>query len=351
MKIFKKTLFSFAVFFSYVIEVNSFISQFRQHGPRLQHSTHHQSSKYKQEATVDLKEFEIFKTNHPLSPPSDLLDLEIGEKVNPYKNMTITKLASNPHIYLVKNFIEPSQREKLIEEATDKGMEYSGTKSGDIVKQRVNSYTTWVKPHSIESTDDNEDETSTEDVMHGARKIATVMTKISSFIFLPDFFREHLAGGKKLFHEENLQIVKYDVDGKFDVHHDGLSRFLTVLTYLNGVAGTWFPYAVVEPNCNDDEDEPPNMHAGNVASEKEIGKDGIVIVGNDDDRFEESRHVVKVEAGDAIAFYNYDWLVNFNNDPNIPSTGPIMNWRSIHSGLKTKKKEKWIATNWFQFNE
>ena len=217
----KKTFFAVAVFFSHLIEVNSFISQFSQHGQRLQHYTHHQSSRYNQEATADMKEFEIFKSDHPLSPPLDLLDLEIGEKIfHPYKNMTITKLASNPHIYLVKNFIEPSQREKLIEEATDKGMEYSGTKAGDKVKQRVNSYTTWV-PHSIESANDNENKTSPEEVMNGARKIATVMTQISSLIFLPDFFQEHMASGEKLYHEENLQIVKYDVDGKFDVHHDG----------------------------------------------------------------------------------------------------------------------------------
>ena len=345
-------IFLSALFFLNLTQVKAFISQFSQNGQRLQYSTRHQSSSYNQETIVDLKEFEIYKTNHPLSPPLDLLDLEIGEKVNPYENITITKLASNPHIYLLKNFIGSSLREKLIEEATDKGMEYSGTKAGEV-KQRVNSYTAWVKPHSNKSEDDNEDEKCNENI-HGAEQIATVMTKMSSWIFLPDFFREHMANGEKLFHEENLQIVKYDVDGKFDVHHDGLSRFLTVLTYLNGVAGTWFPYAIVEKKGavdNDDEDEPPNMHAGNVAAEKEVGKDGIVILGNDDDRFEESRNVVKVEAGDAIAFYNYDWLVNFNNDPNIPSTGPIMNWRSIHSGLKTEKKEKWIATNWFQFNE
>jgi hypothetical protein len=43
---------------------------------------------------------------------------------------------------------------------------------------------------------------------------------------------------------EKLQVLHYfDTGGEFVLHHDGVGRVLTVIYYLNGVAGTWFPLA------------------------------------------------------------------------------------------------------------
>ena len=39
---------------------------------------------------------------------------------------------------------------------------------------------------------------------------------------------------------EDLQVAKYDKDGHFDYHQDVYSRYLTVLTCLNGIVGTYF---------------------------------------------------------------------------------------------------------------
>jgi hypothetical protein len=49
-------------------------------------------------------------------------------------------------------------------------------------------------------------------------------------------------------------------------------------------------------------------------------------------------HVVRVRAGDAVVFYNYEY--------NEEISGPIMSWRSLHAGMPASQ-EKWIATNWF----
>mmetsp|Transcript_6121 Transcript_6121/g.11602 ORF Transcript_6121/g.11602 Transcript_6121/m.11602 type:complete len:95 (+) Transcript_6121:1040-1324(+) len=61
-------------------------------------------------------------------------------------------------------------------------------------------------------------------------------------------------------------------------------------------------------------------------------------------------NVLRIEKGDALLFYNYDWIENLDGDEDVPQTGPIINWRSIHSGMRTTE-EKWIATNWFYFHE
>lgn len=42
---------------------------------------------------------------------------------------------------------------------------------------------------------------------------------------------------------EDLQVLRYGVGGEFVLHHDGDPRILTVVYYLNGVGGTWFPLA------------------------------------------------------------------------------------------------------------
>ena len=103
----------------------------------------------------------------------------------------------------------------------------------------------------------------------------------------------------------------------------------------------------------------------NVAQDKVPGKDGLLVVGSEYEHNEKekvgvgSNHIVKVNPGDAIVFYGYDWIeTNQQNatdsimeDGDFPPTGPLMNYRSIHTGLTADKDEKWIATNWFRLDQ
>ena len=112
------------------------------------------------------------------------------------------------------------------------------------------------------------------------------------------------------------------------------------------------------------------MTMDNYAKDKVKGEDGLLVVGSEYETNEEddvstiasgmNNHVVKVNPGDAIVFYSYDWIESYDANDNIdqlvdrdgpPPTGPIMNFRALHTGLTTEKSEKWIATNWFRLED
>ena len=181
------------------------------------------------------------------------------------------------------------------------------------------------------------------------------MTDLSSFLFVRNELKAyHNESAIVLVDSEPLQVVHYEIDGKYDIHHDAMSRFLTVLTYVNGVAGTWFPYAQVEEidqeNQTRMDDQPPDITSGEIATDKTPGIDGLLITGlehADDQPL--TKHVVHVEPGDAVVFYNYEWVnkVSKGDGTSGGFNGPIMNWRSLHSGRPTQL-QKWIATNWFR---
>ncbi len=294
-------------------------------------------------------EYEIKNNDHPLAPPLPLQNLPLHGTIRPFESMpelSIKRISKNPHIFLLENFL--TSREDLgflMEEAELQGMDYSGTSAGDNVKQRSGSYTGWI--YQANGEDEIE--------RNIASEISAHMTDLSCALFIPDHLKgapsPHLSAN--MFADvEPLQIVRYEPGGKYDVHHDGYDRFLTCLTYCNGVAGTWFPYAILEGDSkvSDDFDDIPDMTSGNVAHDKTPGKDGILVVGMHDQNYASGKNVVRVLPGDAIVFYNYDWIENYrlDSDDEIPKTGPFINWRSIHSGL-TVSEEKWIATNWFRF--
>ena len=112
-----------------------------------------------------------------------------------------------------------------------KGMEYSGTSSGDVVSQRLNSYTSWIYPDDDSGKYCSEESSESATVDDG-KDIARYMTELSAALFCPSFESSSFS-----WKAEPLQVVRYEVGGKYDIHHDGYNRFLTVLTYLNGVAG------------------------------------------------------------------------------------------------------------------
>ena len=92
---------------------------------------------------------------------------------------------------------------------------------------------------------------------------------------------------------ENLQVLRYETGGVFNLHHDAnenTPRLLTVLLYLNGEGETWFPLAIAEDEVARTAGNPASRDATlNACSQLEPWKDGLTVA---------------PEKGDAIAFYN-----------------------------------------------
>ena len=139
---------------------------------------------------------------------------------------------------------------------------------------------------------------------------------------------------------EPLQVVHYEKQGgEFKFHHDGLGRVITILYYLNGVAGTWFPFAGNDSYKMTNRNEALDIiHTHNLTP----GKDGMLIVGKDDFIKNESEydadHTVIIKPGDAVVFYNY-----LSSDDGTK----YADLNSIHAGMPTTGQEKWIANHWF----
>jgi hypothetical protein len=188
--------------------------------------------------------------------------------------------------------------------------------------------------------------------------------------------------------------VHYDGHGgRFDLHHDGLGRSLTIIYYLNGVGNTWFPFAQGlgfgsgSGSGFVQEEEPSHDKVQSLAVEAELksrddairlveelslepGRHGILAAGvnstiwktlslrenygddEDDRQRQQQQHVIQVEAGDAVAFFNYKTILN----PESGGKEDLLvsrDMRSIHAGLPTNPQEgeKWIANHWFRVND
>jgi 2OG-Fe(II) oxygenase superfamily len=268
--------------------------------------------------------------NAVINPPEILKELNMGETLKLESSpIELSRIAYVPDIFLVRNLVSNfDERKSLIDEATRSGMQASETKSGHV-SHRKNSKVGWISAFE-EGTE--------------GQQVASYMADFISQVFLS---KEAFLNGKCDI--EKLQIVHYTEGGKFDIHHDGFNRIITALTYLNGVAGTWFPFAkVMKSNDDSDEDDMPQqmtLEGIGMTDGKTPGNDGVLIVGSelgvvDDFLIESNPHVIRVNAGDTVVFYNYEF-VEQNGLP------PTMAWRSLHAGLPAAK-EKWIATNWIQ---
>ena len=182
--------------------------------------------------------YKIKKDDDRVCPPSKIRSLPLGRKIFPLQSLpdlSITKLSLDPPLFLMKNFLStPDEQIAMIMTAVHQGMHYSGTSSGDLVSQRFKSYTSWVYPENGTTVDDQDGN----EFENDGRKVARFMTELSSFLFFPEYFSNGDTCKKS--HQctaEAVQVVRYEVGGKYDTHHDGYNRFLTVLCYLNGIAG------------------------------------------------------------------------------------------------------------------
>jgi hypothetical protein len=277
-------------------------------------------------------------------PPSFLasLDLQESNHIPSFLGeppMSITRLARSPNIYCVRNFLpDPSKRNALIHAAQQQGMKVAGTRKSQENTVRKKSYLTWLDSSYTCSTQQD-----------AARFIVQNMQELAKTLFVHERLvqfamelQDQSSSPGYLF-VEDLQVAKYDPKGQFDAHHDGFGRFVTVLTYLNGVGGTYFPFAETSAVGNDISVAAfPNLEEASLAAvDKFPGRDGLLIVGTEGkDGYllggnrNQTNAIYTVQPGDALVFYSHD------------PTGE-KDWKSLHAGLQIPE-EKWIATNWFR---
>lgn len=242
-----------------------------------------------------------------------------------------------------------------MEAATNQGMKIAGTKNSGENTIRKNSHLTWIDPNNYIPSEIMDDNASDPNNNANGATIAKEMTIKAKSSFVHESINNLPMSDEREIMEycytEDVQVAKYDADGRFDYHHDSFSRYLTVLTYLNGVGGTYFPFGGDHATTNGDGNgiSQEDLEEEDVmfveASKKTPGQDGILIVGNEGvDAYlspsaaaaatTNSNSIIEIQPGDAISFYNYK------------SNGE-KEWRSIHASL-TVPREKWIATCWFR---
>lgn len=291
----------------------------------------HKKSFLKQFSTAEPFSIDINREKlNPLGPPDFLQSLSVGESFSSM-GRNITRLSNEPHIFLAKNLISIEDRKILIQEAINQGMKVAGTRQSGENTVRKNSYLAWIDPYSISDGEEID--------WRDAPSIARETIVRSRQCFAHDVMNDVMNSVEKMdvCFAEDLQIAKYDVNGRFDYHHDGYSRYLSVLIYLNGVGGTYFPFGDMDLDgkdfTNDDE-------VSVLSIKRQFERCGILIVGDEgsdaylQSAFVKPKAVIQIEAGDAIAFYNY-----------MP--GGEKDLRQLHCALPAQR-EKWIATAWFR---
>ncbi|KAL7467390.1 hypothetical protein ACHAXS_007636 [Conticribra weissflogii] len=301
-----------------------------------------QATRQFQSASTAKQYEEIASCDHnnevnPLGPPTFVTRLVVGETLNtPINDMSITRLSTQPHIFLVKNFLPfENDRDTIMYRALQQGMKIAGTKKSGDNTVRTHSYLTWIDGANCE------DEHATVIIkdMDVRARYFFVHDSINNMLIQSSNDQVDIRDVMEFCYTEDLQVAKYDTGGKFDYHHDGFSRYLTILVYLNGVGGTYFPYGgdIYDLEGQLDDEESVVVKAKG----KMPGRDGILVVGSEgiDEYVSASNAVnpesiVEIQSGDAIAFYNYK------------SNGE-KDWKSLHSSLVVPR-EKWIATCWFR---
>ena len=279
------------------------------------------ASEFEQE---EIKSDSNISTFDPLGPPEYLASLRIGDSISvphpfggEHDKVNIKRLSRHPDIFLLQNYLSYEKDRLLLQKsAQEQGLKVAGTKKSNDNAVRKNSYLTWIDPDHIES------EENLGEIVHHMGKFAN------------EFVHESLRKEKELYELESLQVAKYNEGGRFDEHHDDFGRFLTVLSYLNGIGGTYFQYAQTSEEI---------FARGVIDGTNIPGRNGLLVVGKEghqtyfpqdgSDEMEASA-VVQIEPGDAVAFYNYH-------------VGE-KNMKSVHASLPVPVPEKWIATNWMR---
>jgi hypothetical protein len=321
-------------------------SRFRQAGSAIQSSS--------SGTILEDRSFACSVKSSLIAPPEKLRTLKtLDEEFHPLPDapILIKRISFQPEMFVVKNLLPfEADRKSLIERAISSEMREASTKSG-IVSHRTDCYVASL--NCEDSSNISEDE---------GEQVVSFLEQFLAYLFISSPSSDKIKA-------EPMQILCYEPNGKYDFHHDGYQRIFTVITYLNGVAGTWFPYAVTTASATqeDEEEATPQMTLSGegMAVDKQPGKDGVLVIGKMDHKYtnkaeRDNRHVVQIEPGDAIVFYNYQWAdkeevrgnLDVHHSKSTTDSGECaltMNWRSLHCGLPASQ-EKWIATKWFVYD-
>lgn len=290
------------------------------------------------------------KATDILGPPTTLASLKIGESLEivldynsslkkTEKRITIERLSHEPgpDIFLIKNTLSQDVRSSIKRFAAKKGMKVAGTKKSAQNSIRTNSRIAWLDKNVEEEEE---------------KGLVNILISMENFV-ADNFIHETLLKSQKdevdeeerYYCFESLQVAKYDQGGKFDLHHDDYGRFVTVLYYLNGVGGTYFPYAHTGARNNNGllivGSEDPNHYLSqfdekfsfnNKKGERQSKLKDIPLSTLPSP--DASNNIVYVKPGDAIVFYNY-------------RAGGEKIQSSLHGSLPVPD-EKWITTNWIR---
>uniref|UniRef100_A0A7S4V4R4 Fe2OG dioxygenase domain-containing protein n=1 Tax=Ditylum brightwellii TaxID=49249 RepID=A0A7S4V4R4_9STRA len=304
-----------------------------------------------------------FSQCHPsmLGPPPTLSSLSLGQTLilhrlsDTHRTFTAERISNEPNAFLLRNVLTKEECRDIIQEALTSNMTTAQTRGEEENSSRRQSSVAWLSSDKSTSTS----------------MLSLLQNDVNSILVNPQITTaEH-------FRIEPLQVLQYQKGGRYLTHHDGHPRFLTVIHYLNGVAGTWFPFAKVDAVDPLDFLEEgytaaevreqfyqTRQNVGVASSMENMnvvpGTHGIVLVERDiwveegSPSLEESG-IVPVDAGDALVFYNYE--TNYEDDDKKESNDdgiripPREDWRALHAGLPSMKGSKWIANHWFRYGE
>ncbi|GFH47273.1 hypothetical protein CTEN210_03748 [Chaetoceros tenuissimus] len=292
-----------------------------------------------------------------LGPPEPLKNLQIGQKIDAFRrilesstsmerlaNFTIERVSYTPDAFVMHNFLTESECLEIQNSARKAAMTRAETITENDTKSRKNCEVAWLPSSRSEQSHQH------------SNLIPSLVSSVANIFLSPAVLSNPSAG------VEDLQVLRYGTGGEFVLHHDGEPRTMTVIYYLNGVGGTWFPLARTSNDVN--EDPCTNMNTSqmdasfyktrsqpqNKQSALDLGKDfqprshGLLVEGGRSSEEDSpiNQHVASIKQGDALVFYNY-----------CDDGSGRLNWRALHAGLPTAEEdgEKWIANHWFRVND
>ena len=271
-----------------------------------------------------------------LGPPEPLKSLQVGQTLNAFRlvvpsgddgdddseaqtlDFSIERVANSPNIFLLRNFVSISECDEIQALAEEAEMKAAETVTEGDTTSRKNCSVSWIPSSSPDGSN-----------------IVSGLVASTVNIFLSDAVKSHPSAGV-----ENMQVLKYGVGGEFVHHQDGDCRILTVIYYLNGVGGTFFPLA------DNGGKIPKNKESVlELVNDMEPGKNGIFLMGSSngvqgqEQDENDNKHTVMVRKGDAVAFYNY-----------LDEGNAHLDWAALHCGSETDET-KWIANHWYRLND
>ena len=243
-----------------------------------------------------------------LRPPEPLYSMPIGSSIRAFRknskdensnsDFQVVKVCQDPPIFVLRNLLSPEDCQRIQQEATNLSMGPAETVTKGDFQSRKHCTVAWIQE------------------MESDPPLVLPLARGLAHLFVSEDIRKDPCSGI-----EDLQVLHYEEGGEYVLHHDSETRALTIIYYLNGNAGTWFPLAGSKL--------PRPLHKVQAMRQCQSlypEQHGICVGGER----------LPINAGDAVAFYNY-----------LDDGSGMLNWRAIHTGLPAKGS-KWIANHWFR---